>query len=146
MTMIKCAECGKDFSDQAKGCVHCGAPVPKKKYGWGTALIASFVVIACISGQDKSSTTSPKLFNDMDALALCQTVLKKVSKDPEKAEVPYVKNQGFGDKARFVWGAETKMARMRNGFGLEVATTASCDVTLSTQQITSLTLNGAALK
>lgn len=27
MAMIKCAECGKDISDKAPACIHCGAPL-----------------------------------------------------------------------------------------------------------------------
>lgn len=30
MALIKCSECGKDISDTAKSCIHCGCPVEKK--------------------------------------------------------------------------------------------------------------------
>lgn len=30
MSMMKCPECGKDFSDRAAACPNCGYPVPKK--------------------------------------------------------------------------------------------------------------------
>lgn len=30
MALIKCKECGKEFSDQAKSCIHCGCPNKKK--------------------------------------------------------------------------------------------------------------------
>lgn len=143
MSFTKCALCGGDFSGAA--CVKCGAPAPKRRLGWGSALVAGIVVVACISGQDRANK-APEAFDDMAALAMCQSALKRASKDPEKAEVPYVANQGSGDRARFVWGPDTKMARMRNGFGLEVATSAACSVTLSTKQITSLTLDGLKLK
>ena len=29
MALIKCSECGKEISDQATACVHCGCPVSK---------------------------------------------------------------------------------------------------------------------
>ena len=29
MSLIKCSECGKEISDKATACVHCGCPVPK---------------------------------------------------------------------------------------------------------------------
>ena len=32
MALIKCSECGKEISDQATVCVHCGCPIEKKKY------------------------------------------------------------------------------------------------------------------
>lgn len=30
MALIKCSECGKDVSDTAKSCIHCGCPIEKK--------------------------------------------------------------------------------------------------------------------
>lgn len=29
MALIKCPECGRDISDKAKACIHCGYPIPK---------------------------------------------------------------------------------------------------------------------
>ena len=31
MALIKCEECGKEISDRAKACVHCGCPLEEKK-------------------------------------------------------------------------------------------------------------------
>ena len=31
MAIIQCPECGRDVSDQAKNCVHCGYPLSKRK-------------------------------------------------------------------------------------------------------------------
>lgn len=31
MALIKCPECGKEISDKAKTCIHCGYPMPKAK-------------------------------------------------------------------------------------------------------------------
>lgn len=31
MALIKCEECGKEFSDKANVCIHCGCPITKKK-------------------------------------------------------------------------------------------------------------------
>ena len=33
MALIKCVECGKEISDKAKNCVHCGYPIYKHKKG-----------------------------------------------------------------------------------------------------------------
>lgn len=30
MALIKCAECGKEISDKAKACIHCGCPIESK--------------------------------------------------------------------------------------------------------------------
>lgn len=32
MAIIRCKECGKDVSDKAKSCPHCGAPVDTRVY------------------------------------------------------------------------------------------------------------------
>lgn len=46
MAMIKCKECGKDISNQATSCPHCGVPVkkPARTFGCGTAIILATVV------------------------------------------------------------------------------------------------------
>lgn len=31
MALIKCEECGKEFSDKANACIHCGFPITKEK-------------------------------------------------------------------------------------------------------------------
>lgn len=31
MALIKCSDCGKEVSDNARACIHCGNPLPKKK-------------------------------------------------------------------------------------------------------------------
>jgi hypothetical protein len=76
------------------------------------------------------------------ALTICQYALKKISLDPDNAQIPYVENFGTGDEFYFAWGASTRIARMRNGIGLDVAVTASCIVDKQSREIKSLTLNG----
>lgn len=47
--LVKCKECGKEISDQAITCPHCGAPTPKveedKDKKKGSCLYAIFIVI-----------------------------------------------------------------------------------------------------
>ena len=31
MALIKCPECGKDISDKANACIHCGCPLNEQK-------------------------------------------------------------------------------------------------------------------
>lgn len=167
MALIACAECGKEISDKAAACPHCGAPVAAQKNAQLTpeavasqkkpptapvwlqviiGLLLAYIIVSCATGGDKgaASTNSPS-FGWNDALTMCQFALKKASRDPENADVPYVENKGSGDNYYFIWGATTKMARMRNGFGLEVATTASCTVSGTQKRITSLILDGQAI-
>lgn len=110
-------------------------------WAWAiTGLLVVMVLRACFGGEDK-----PEKFSHIEALGMCRMALQAAARDPEKADIPYVENQGRGDEYFFSWGAQTKMARMRNGLGLEVATSASCVVNAKTQRITSLTLNGQTL-
>lgn len=82
-------------------------------------------------------------FSEREARMLCVSAFKYISKDPDKAEIPYVKDMGTGaGEYFFAWGPNTKHMRMRNGLGLDVATTGSCIVSTSTRKITSMTVNG----
>lgn len=103
-----------------------------------------FVATSCVSGDGTSA--KPKNLGSSEALTMCQYALKKVSRDPEKASVPYVPDQGSGSEFYFAWGQSTKMTRMQNGLGIEVAATASCIVSKSEKRITtSLTLDGKTI-
>jgi hypothetical protein len=70
MALVKCRECSKDISNQAKACPHCGA-VSKKKLGLfkktGLGLLGLFVVLIVIgsmsdnkkSGSAQATATTP---------------------------------------------------------------------------------------
>ncbi|WP_127804112.1 zinc-ribbon domain-containing protein [Hydrogenophaga sp. NH-16] len=160
MALIKCTECGKSISDRAAACPGCGAPPPPVKLkapvisgvpGSGVPLwqkvVGSLLVLgaigSCISKGTKPS--APAAFSVADAMYLCDRAFRLVSKDPEKADVPYVQGLQSGDEILFSWGAGTKMLRMRNGLGLEVAASGSCAVSRSRKQVVSLTLNGETI-
>lgn len=164
MALIACHECGKQISDKATACPNCGAPpariqqehprpdvspVSKKPTSPWPAIISlsilTVIAVSCVNMRKDSGAPVEASFDWNDALTMCQFALKKASRDPEKAEVPYVANQGSGDNYHFTWGASTKMARMRNGLGMEVATTASCTVSGTQKRITSLVLDGNTL-
>lgn len=84
-------------------------------------------------------------FDAADALALCQSAIKLASKDAEKAQVPYVPDQGDDGFYFFAWNNTTKLARLRNGLGIEVGVTALCRVDKTRKKILSLTLDGTQL-
>lgn len=48
MTMIKCEECGKEISDRAVNCPHCGAPTAIVKKAIRFQLTLLFVVCALL--------------------------------------------------------------------------------------------------
>lgn len=154
MAIVRCAECNNEISDTAKQCPHCGAPrakaIPPKPAGpaaWIGAGIVALLVFSCVSGGEGSSsnTKSSRNMDQADALIMCQMALTRVSRDPETAKIPYVPNQGSDTEFYFVWNGSTKMARMRNGLGLEVAVSASCIVDGRSRQIKSLTLDGKTI-
>ena len=104
-------------------------------------LVIAGTVLAGCSNDDGT----PKALRHGDALTMCQIALQKASRDPDKAEFPYVENQGIGSEFRYVWSTETKVARMRNGLGMDVATSAACAVDGPTKSITSLSVGGQKL-
>lgn len=81
----------------------------------------------------------------LQALYDCQQAIKRLSKDPEKADVPYVANQGISSEYTFVWSSNTSLIRMRNGLGVDVPARASCTVNASSMAIINLTLNGETI-
>lgn len=111
---------------------------------WGViTLIVLGIAQSC--SKDKPAAREGSGFDDMDALFMCQRALKAASRDPEKADVPYVPNKGSSAEAYFVWNGATKLARMRNGLGLEVGVSASCTVSMGPRRINSLTLDGKSI-
>lgn len=67
MALVKCRECGKEMSSQAKACPHCGAPRPKGTSS-STIIFGAFLVLvvgSCIFSGDRptgtsTSTSTPK--------------------------------------------------------------------------------------
>lgn len=101
--------------------------------------------ISLIPSSRTPKTASVATFDSADALALCQAAIKMASKDAEKVQAPYVPNQGDSGSYFFAWNNTTKLARLRNGLGIEVGVTALCKVDPSSRRITSLTLDGLQL-
>lgn len=116
------------------------AATERKPPLWQLVLLAMLLVgglKACADGFSK-----PSGFGDSQAFQLCQAAMTKLARDPEKAQVPWVQNMGAGSEYYYAWGAQTKLMRMRNGLGLDVAVSGSCIVDGQSQRITSLTLDG----
>jgi hypothetical protein len=81
-----------------------------------------------------------------EAMTLCELAIKKASKDPDSAKVPSVAPIS-SDKGEyfFSWGPSTKMMKLRNGLGNDVAATGSCVVSQSLKKVTQLTINGQSV-
>jgi surfactin synthase thioesterase subunit len=89
MGMVKCRECGKDVSDEAKNCPHCGVakPAPESKFGlylklgFGAVLVISMV--RCISDQEdrKSQATAER-----QRIEASKTPEQRAREEAEKAK------------------------------------------------------------
>ena len=73
MALIKCPDCGKEFSDAAAACPNCGRPhkavpisaTPQKTgcAAWGCLSLIVLAVIGSLAGGDNSSSSSSSAFN-----------------------------------------------------------------------------------
>lgn len=168
MALIKCSECGQQVSTLAAACPGCGAPPPKgepasqvrtievEAPATKSVLIRAAAVVAVLGliywffGPESAYVRSVGVANpqpgvsESAALTSCQYAIRSVSKDPETASVPYVPNTGGGDYV-FKWTTSTKLARMRNGFGLEIGVPAECIVDRNNGKIIYLEVEGQKL-
>lgn len=165
--LTACRTCAKQVSRTAKMCPHCGEDQPagkvdlppasavaalsrpaKKPTSGGTWLVAIMVGLLVVgkfaSSDSNSPSDSPRPFDEFSAYWLCKTTIERASRDPDKAEIPKVPSLAGSADYLFVWGYNTQHMRLRNGLGLDVATTGACAVDRSTQQITRLVLDGKA--
>jgi hypothetical protein len=112
-----------------------------------TAVMVIFLIRCQMQEYEGKPANQPKALQSYEALTMCQFAIKRLSRDPDTAEIPYVDNLGgsVGTEYYFAWGAGTKYARMRNGLGLEVPVSASCIVDATTKKITQLIFDGKTI-
>ena len=71
--MVKCRECGKEVSDQAKTCPHCGIakPVPESRLGLylklGLGAVLVFLIVRCIGNQEERKTQAASASQRIEA-------------------------------------------------------------------------------
>ncbi|MDD2178158.1 hypothetical protein OIN59_12000 [Acidovorax sp. D2M1] len=90
-------------------------------------------------------TAYGKTISEEQALRTCQKTLKQAARDPETAVVPDVGAMRGGADRRFLWNANSRLVRMRNGMGIEVGVIALCVVDEETGRIKLLTLDSKQL-
>lgn len=122
-------------------------PAPKSLALWPGAVVGTAMAVGLMVLVTKCALREkvPDELGWNAALVMCQSALRNASRDPDRAEVPYVPNQGSGDEYSYTWGPGTSMTRVRNGLGMEVAAPAACTVSKAQRRITSLSLNGRAI-
>ena len=74
MALIKCSECGKEISDKAAACVHCGCPVPKLnmdqlQLDMGELFGGQFSGFGEAKTRTVKTANEPKSTNDVNATA-----------------------------------------------------------------------------
>lgn len=149
MSLIKCHECGKEISDEAKTCPHCGVK-PKTGMGAGKAVLLTFfilIVISMVMGKISSEnaatqedtrraslTPAQRAAEDAakakskrigEARYICQLTLEKSLNDPDSAKL----------ESSYKWYAEERKdgtilvqptGRAKNAFGAYINGTWNC--------------------
>lgn len=127
---------------------------PVKVYGksdWiagGAVLVIGLLVVLVwqlIGPAPAPAPETVRAFDVVDASVMCREAIRRTSRDAEKADVPMVFGHQTDGAFLFVWTPQTKLARLRNGLGLEVGVPAKCVVDQATRKIKDLTVNGVKL-
>ncbi|MDC2858609.1 zinc-ribbon domain-containing protein [Delftia sp. DT-2] len=108
--------------------------------GWGLTIATVALIGSCMFGSRGKSSSNG--ISDSRALSLCKEGIRLVSRDPDKAQIPYAESERIGPDYVFTWTNGTNTIRLRNGFGLEVPASARCSVNAALGKISSLTVNG----
>lgn len=120
---------------------------PPKKSNLGTLLISAvviaFVVYACSPGSksSKSSTSS-----ELKGLFACQQAIRFASKDPDKADIPYAEARSVGYEYTYTWTNGANTIRLRNGLGIDVPASATCNVSKESGLVRRLIINGETIR
>ena len=169
MALIKCPECGKEVSDKATSCPHCGAPVeaskpsinPQKKKKGGKlkyilVVILIVMAVSILGGDDKEEKTDSKVASSQAEQTAGQKelidVFEKIAGEKEPTEketfelVQKAANAGSIDgkamlSALYIFGEGTKQDLTKGYEMLKQAVDAGSDYGLS--QMAQLYLNGA---
>lgn len=78
MALIRCKDCGKEFSSDAKSCIHCGAKAPKQASGCMpialVMLVSALVLIAVLiyAGTAPGSSDYSRQSGDRAAIEQCK--------------------------------------------------------------------------
>ncbi|WP_025121751.1 MULTISPECIES: zinc-ribbon domain-containing protein [unclassified Serratia (in: enterobacteria)] len=133
MALVDCKECGREISDKAKYCPHCGVklqqPVGNLKGCLGVILVFGgificFFVLLGIFGSGSSSR---------EPLELCKMMIKMDSANPDNIDIADIDGQRYGDKILYEWTPLT--LRIQNKYGALVGASASCIINTTTNEV-----------
>lgn len=113
MALIKCPDCGRDISDQARMCIHCGRPMTPDLSRVACALVLSRV--------DNSDPTLTPLIQE-----LCGCSQEKAEALRTQAPVPLLRRLPYGQcvemARRFQRGSVAEVYRDEDADALSIAT------------------------
>lgn len=120
-----------------------GAPTVKRwPFVVGGILLLSILGNCANIGKSKTGTG----LSADDALQLCEKAIRSAVRDPDKAVIPSVPNFGDINEYHFAWNPNTRVLRLRNGLGLDVASTGSCIVQKVARHVSSVTIDGKRVR
>ncbi len=76
------------------------------------------------------------------AQVVCENAIKKVARDPDRTEVPFVRGVTSDETFDFTWSRNSSLVRMTNGLGNEVGVEVACAVRKRDGKIVSLKVDG----
>lgn len=116
MAIANCRECGKEVSDQAKTCPHCGVSAPVQKVAWLWVIVfgilVALMVKSCVSNDPtpKNEPEDPHADKRYSLAIGLESTLKKGLRDPESLKIEQLYTDETG-------GRICALYRARNGFG-----------------------------
>lgn len=114
--------------------------------GWMLTLGFAALIGSCVFGgssnQSASTSRASSEFSESTGLSLCKQAIRLVSRDPDKAEIPYATPSRIGPDYVYTWTPGVNTIRLRNGLGLDVPASARCAVNAALGQISKLDVNG----
>jgi exopolysaccharide biosynthesis protein len=102
------------------------------------AFVISLILSASVFSQGKNVSNE-------NALRTCQNAIRQTARDPETAVIPDVGAMRGGVDWRYLWNGNSRMVRLKNGLGLEVAVIAMCVVDEKSGNIKLLVIDGKQL-
>lgn len=116
------------------------ASLASRVVSWVLVLGIGGLVASCIFGGSGRKNTDG--IGESRALSLCKEAIRLVSRDPDKADIPYAAPARVGPDFAFTWTNGVNTIRLRNGLGMDIPASASCSVNMALGTISSLTVNG----
>lgn len=117
--------------------------LPKaRRWPWIVGGLAAVLVVNTWLAPHQPQKAQQLGIPEADAFRLCERAIRSKVRDPEKAVIPPVTAIGDQDELLFSWNQQTRVLRLRNGLGLDVASTGSCTVQRIGRNVSSVTISG----